>query len=207
MGKKMDALIMAGGLGKRLLNSKIHKNNFYNGRLEKPLLLINNRPMIDYIISELKKSKRINDIYVSVSKNTPYTREYLAKKYDLNIINTSGKNYIYDLNKCIPYFKGPFLTIPSDIPLINHQDIDKIIDYYLKFSFECLTVWIEERIYIGEPTLVYNGYVPSGINIMLPKKDIQKEERYLLNKPLINVNTYKDLKLVEDILKTTTNKK
>jgi len=72
MTGSMDGLIMAGGKGTRLgLN------------IEKPLLEIKGKPMIDYVIETLLKSK-VGTIYIAVSKNTRKTEHHIREKYALD---------------------------------------------------------------------------------------------------------------------------
>jgi adenosylcobinamide-phosphate guanylyltransferase len=210
----MDALIMAGGKGTRLKIKNGHeltyKNNTNkNNNIEKPLLKINGISMIDYIIEELLKSD-INNIYIAVSKNTPETEKYLTKKYgsynNIFIINTSGVDYIHDLNECIKYFSEPFMVLSCDTPTINSNTINKIMNHYQNISkssdVESLCVAIDKDKYIGNPTIVINNCIPAGINILSPKYGEQKEETYIIDEPLININTLEDKALVEKMLKT-----
>lgn len=208
----MDALLMAGGKGTRLKtnkNASTDKNNNINdANVEKPLLKINGKFMIDYIIEELLKSD-INNIYIAVSKNTPETKKYLTKKYgsynNIFIIDTSGIDYIYDLNECIKYFSEPFMVLSCDTPTINSDIINKIMNHYKNISksnVDALCVAIDKDKYIGNPTIVINNSIPAGINILSPKYGEQKEETYIIDEPLININTLEDKAIVEKMLKT-----
>jgi adenosylcobinamide-phosphate guanylyltransferase len=192
----MDALIMAGGKGTRL-----------NLAIEKPLLPILKKPMIDYVIEALLKSN-INNIYIAVSKNTSKTEEYLAKKYDdknIHLIKTLGIDYVHDLNECIVYFSEPFMVLSCDIPTIKSKTINKIINQYHSIkskitNLESLCVAIEKDAYPGNPSIVLNGYVPLGINILSPKYGEQREELYIIDEPILNINTLEDRNLVENQL-------
>ncbi|ENN96138.1 hypothetical protein J422_03728 [Methanocaldococcus villosus KIN24-T80] len=182
----MDALVMAGGKGKRL------------GGLEKPLIKINKKHLIDYIISALNESK-IKNIYVATSPYTQRTKEYLKKHYkNIFIIETPGNGYIEDLNYCIKYFKEPFLTVCSDIINLNSKLINDIIDYYRKSDVEALNVMIPKDIY-PNPHLCYENLVPAGINIVSPKKGYQKEGIYITKKLIFNINTKEDLLLAKKL--------
>ncbi len=247
----MDALIMAGGKGTRLMSNDNNNNHLKNimtkrdikninntnntdnmnnmnntnntdntnnaKNIEKPLLEINGKPMIDYVIEGLLKSN-INNIYIAVSKNTPETKKYLTKKYgswgnscgdmfnNIFIIDTSGIDYIHDLNECIKYFSEPFMVLSCDTPTINSDIINKIIDYYKnillsKPDVEALCVAIDKNKYIGNPTIVIDNTIPAGINILSPKYGEQKEETYIIDEPLININTLEDKAVVEEMLK------
>lgn len=192
----MDVLVMAGGKGTRL-----------GLDIEKPLLEIKGKPMIDYVIETLLKSK-VGTIYIAVSKNTRKTKHYIKEKYGsdgkrIKIIETSGKNYIDDLNECIKYFSGPFLVLSCDIPTIKPKTINNIINHYLSIKYdniESLCVAIERKKYLGTPTIEINGCIPAGINVLSPKYGEQREEIYIIDELLINVNTQGDKELVESLI-------
>ncbi|MBA2852915.1 adenosylcobinamide-phosphate guanylyltransferase [Methanococcus maripaludis] len=197
----MDALIMAGGKGTRL------KEN-----VEKPILNICEKPMIDYVIDSLLNSK-IEKIYIAVSIHTPETKEYLEKKYRLDrnynqkidIICTSGTNYVDDLNECMEFFKEPFLILSSDIPTIKPKVINSIIQEYLFVNNSCnriesFCVVTKEDDYVGTPSINMGGYVPLGINILTPKHGEQTEILHVIKDIIVNVNTLSDKKLVETLI-------
>ena len=60
------ALVMAGGKGTRM-----------DLDCEKPLIEVNSKPMISYVIEALINSEYIDNILVAVSPNTPLTSKYL----------------------------------------------------------------------------------------------------------------------------------
>ena len=66
------AIIMAGGKGERLKSD-----------LEKPLFPLNNKPLIDYVIENIKTSNLIEEIIIAVSPNAPNTKKYLIDTYAL----------------------------------------------------------------------------------------------------------------------------
>ena len=63
---------MAGGKGERLKSD-----------LEKPLFPLNNKPLIDYVIENIKTSNLIEEIIIAVSPNAPNTKKYLIDTYAL----------------------------------------------------------------------------------------------------------------------------
>ncbi|ABO35032.1 adenosylcobinamide-phosphate guanylyltransferase [Methanococcus maripaludis C5] len=197
----MDALIMAGGKGTRLEEN-----------VEKPILDICGKPMIDYVIESLLNSE-IEKIYVAVSNHTPKTKQYLEKKYSsdqnynqkINIICTSGSDYVDDLNECIEFFREPFLILSSDIPTIKTKVINSIIKEYLIVNNSCnriesFCVVTKQDDYVGTPSIDMGGYIPLGINILTPKYGEQTEILHVVKDIIVNVNTLSDKKLVETLI-------
>ena len=60
------ALVMAGGKGLRLESD-----------IEKPLFPINDKPLITYVLDNIKESKLIEKTVVAVSPNDPNTKKFL----------------------------------------------------------------------------------------------------------------------------------
>lgn len=114
----MDAMIMAGGIGSRL------------GLGEKACVLVNKKYLIDYIINSLLKSSFIKKIFVSVTQNTPNTKQYIINKYPfIEVVDTSSGNYVTDMVQSVKKSnsKDPIMIIMCDLPLINESLIDNII--------------------------------------------------------------------------------
>ena len=65
------AILMAGGMGTRL---KVPE--------EKPLFKLHDKPLIKYVIDNLKSSELIDEIVIAVSPNTRKTTEYLESLND-----------------------------------------------------------------------------------------------------------------------------
>ena len=59
------AILMAGGKGTRL---KVPE--------EKPLFKLRDKPLINFVLENLKASKLIDEIFIAVSPNTADTTEY-----------------------------------------------------------------------------------------------------------------------------------
>ncbi|MEM3552161.1 MAG: NTP transferase domain-containing protein, partial [Candidatus Bathyarchaeia archaeon] len=127
----LTALIMAGGKGSRM---KI--------KCEKPLIKIMNKPMIQWVIEAVKKSKVTSRIIVAVSKNTRKTAEK-ASKLSVEVAETPGEGYINDYQYLIEKLKlKDTLILPSDLPLISSKTIRKIIEYYLRSKKPALSVMV-----------------------------------------------------------------
>ncbi len=140
----MMALIMAGGRGSRLAM----KNE------EKPLVKINGKPMISYVIDALLRSKCFNTVTVALSRNTLRTRRYLMDEYadhdagygdvaigkcygncKIRLVDTPAHGYVLDLNSLIldcrdsddrHGYYNIFIT-PADLPLIDEHTVRYIV--------------------------------------------------------------------------------
>ena len=192
----MDALVMAGGKGTRM------------GGIEKPMIKIHGKYLIDYVILPLLESD-INNIYIATSPNTPKTKEYIKSKYkdhkNIFVIDTSGNGYIEDLNECIRYFSEPFLVVSSDLIKLTSKIINRIIGYFYSIKaknpdVEALAVMINKDRY-PNPSISFNNLVPVGVNIVSPKHGYQKEEIMVIDELIFNINTKDDLKLAEKLLR------
>jgi dTDP-glucose pyrophosphorylase len=122
---KVPVIIMAGGLGKRLL--PLTKN------CPKAMLPINDRPMLEHIIINLKKNN-FKNIYISVNYLKDQILNYFedGKKLDVSIkyiiekkkLGTCGSLSLLNLNK-----------VKSDIFIIVNCDILSDLDYSNLISY------------------------------------------------------------------------
>lgn len=195
---------MAGGKGTRM---GLHE--------EKPLIKVNDKTMVERVLSVLNGIKELSEIIVAVSKYTPRTKKFLDN-LKVKTIETPGNGYIEDMKFAIKKLKNRsryFLTISADLPLIDKEVIYKILEQYKKSKKPALTVMVQTKDYeqLGIKAnykIIKNDKLltPVGINI-IDGKEIDKEtideEILILNevKSLINVNTLSDLKIVKEILK------
>lgn len=179
---------------------------------EKTIIPILGKPMIEYVIEAVLKSK-VNQIFVTTSPSTPKTKQ-LIQKYDIRAINTAGKGYHEDLNELLQKFDLEIvLTISGDLPLIRSDDINQIIEFYKKSKKPSISVMATlenfEK-YNLKPTYImdYEGekLVPIGINIIdgrINPDEWQEQAIMKVNQPqlLINVNAERDLEKVTKYLK------
>ena len=66
---KVPALIMAGGKGKRM-----------GLPVEKPLLPFLGKPLIDWVVEAVQSAKKVSELYVVTSENTPETEKHCQTK-------------------------------------------------------------------------------------------------------------------------------
>ncbi|MBR5182941.1 MAG: NTP transferase domain-containing protein, partial [Bacteroidales bacterium] len=110
------AILMAGGKGTRL---KVPE--------EKPLFKLRDKPLINFVLENLKASKLIDEIIVAVSPNTLETTQYLESvNGDYTILDTSGEDYLTDLSYILDYFEKKskndiLLFINADLPFISTE--------------------------------------------------------------------------------------
>lgn len=201
----MDAVLMAGGMGKRL------------GKDEKPLTMLLGKPLISYVLHALLGSKNIDRIFVAPSPKVKKTNEWLAdfkKKHDnVEIISTPGEGFVHDMAFAVEKaaITGPVLITMADLPLVTSDMIDRIIEKYREINTPALSVHMKLDVFtrLGlRPDTVFhknNGFiVPCGINILDAGRIREEQEDYNLilddEELALNVNTQKELEVCERYL-------
>jgi len=202
----MDAVLMAGGMGRRL------------GKDEKPLTLLHNKPLILYVLNALLGSKSIQRIFVATSpkvkKTTLWLSEFKKEHEKVEVIQTPGNGFVNDMAEAVEKagVKGEVLVIMADLPLVTPELIDRIIEKYHEINTPALSVHtkLEAFIKLGlRPDTVFhrnNGLiVPCGINILDAERIKEEQEDYNLiledEEPVLNVNTPEDLEVCKRLLK------
>ena len=127
------ALIMAGGKGTRM-----------DLDCEKPMIELNSKPMIQYVIEALLNSKYIDKILVAISPNTMKTKEFI-ENFPVIAIDTLGKGYIEDLSDILTnrdYVEEDevVMTIVADLPFVTSEQIDDVLEHYYdrKKNLQCV---------------------------------------------------------------------
>ena len=199
----MDALVMAGGRGSRM---KLP--------IEKPLLEINGRKLIEYALDALEGSRHVDNIYIAASYNGPETAKWLEKcGRDVNVVHTPGVGYVSDMVEAITKarIKGPVLIVMADLPLITSGLLDEVMALYHDVPSPALSVYNLLSVCRSKglrPDTVFNKdgqlIVPSGINI-LDADNIHEEQEdynYILNnhRLAVNVNTVEDLEICSRLM-------
>jgi adenosylcobinamide-phosphate guanylyltransferase len=191
----VTALVMAGGKGTRMELG-----------VEKPLVELNGRPMIQYVIDALESSQKVGEIIVATSKNTPKTEIYL-KECNIRTIKTPGNGYVHDLGFILSNFKldDVLLTITADLPLINSDIIDYVLLEYEKSAKPAMSVLVPLHVfekYSLKPTIMFENLVPSGLNILRCINKTQDEEVLVIEKIelALNINTCEDIILLKKLL-------
>lgn len=194
---------MAGGRGSRM---KLP--------IEKPLLKINGKELISYVLDALEGSSNIDRIYAAVSSKGPGTRRWIENcGRKIRIIDTPGSGYVSDMVSAVKAsgIRGPVFIVMADLPLITSKLIDEIVTRYKEVAQPALSVYNLLTVCTGRglrPDTVFNKngklIVPSGINI-LDADNINEEQEdynYILNdhKLAVNVNTVEDLEICTKLM-------
>lgn len=188
------ALIMAGGRGKR-----------FGGDIEKPMVTFLGKPLITRVIEASKASIRISETYVAITSSNPKTATEAAKA-SAKVVKTRGQGYHADLKQSVLKLglTCPVLTISSDLPLLNGEFLDDIIDKYEKSPKGALTVLVPIetcRKHGIHPTSFYEHegitYAVSGINIINGQRIMEEQEQEVIistePEAIFNINAPEDL--------------
>ncbi len=196
------ALVMAGGKGLRL-----------KSEIEKPLYPLNDKPLMSYVLENIKDSNLIEKTVVAVSPNAPNTKDYLISQlnfsnfdesfYDSDkkdyYLDTLGKGFVEDLSNILEIFEKKskddiLIFINADLPLVNGEILDDILSHYLSQDKPALSTLVPVEIfekYGVNYSYEFNGKVPSGINILRSENVVQDEELLIIPRYelIFNVNT------------------
>jgi glucose-1-phosphate thymidylyltransferase len=211
----MKVLILAGGFGKRLL--PLTEN------IPKPLIKINKKPIIEYILSKIFKLKNVDKIYLSI--NEKYWKHFFCwlKKYEeengeknIKLLNNGilnekeKKGVLHDIKYYFPIMDDEDLLIIAGDNLFEF-DLDKIIDLSNKTGksvvavkkikkgniseLSCLEIDKEKNIifFKEKPRKPKTNIVATGC-YLLKNEDIKKIEKE-------KIKNFKNLGNIIDILK------
>jgi adenosylcobinamide-phosphate guanylyltransferase len=201
----MDALVMAGGMGKRL------------GKDEKPLTLLCGKPLINYVLDALLGSNNIERIFVATSPRVKKTNDWLLdfkeKHNNVEIIHTEGAGFVQDMIGAVKDagITGSVFIMMADLPLVTSGLIDRIIEKYEEVNTPALSVHMKLEVFtkLGlRPDTVFHKnedfIVPCGINILDAGMIQEEQEDYNLildeEELALNVNAPVDLEVCEKYL-------
>ncbi len=180
------ALIMAGGRSTRL-----------DGEVEKPLLELEGRFLIDFVVDAVSGCEHVDKFWAVTSPHTPNTQNYLLEK-DVQILSSPGDDYVEDLVFAIKRLNlEKTLIVSADLPLVTSEDLDWVVEEYLKQDLPALAVMttldVIEKIGVSADTVI-DGYVPTGVNIVDGKNLNGSEFNLITQDPkfAVNVNTISD---------------
>ena len=108
---------MAGGKGTRM-------------ELEQEKLLLKyKKPVILHVIDALDESKCFSKVIAITSPNSPKTKALLTKS-NIEIVNSSGTNFVTDLNQVLNSISDPVFVTSGDLPLLDGKIIKIIVEMY-----------------------------------------------------------------------------
>lgn len=203
---KVPVLVMAGGKGKRM-----------GLPVEKPLLPVLGKPLLDWVVEAAKSAEKVSEVYVVTSPNTPETEKRCTDK-GWKVLRTDARGYHEDLKQATleADLMDAVLTVPADLPAVTGEFLDRVIGEFEKCGEEFLAVFvpIEKREALGlsvSSTDEYMGvwYAVSGVNIVNGAR-IQQEGKIETSaiiteetEVLLNINTLKDLEISEKIMQNS----
>jgi adenosylcobinamide-phosphate guanylyltransferase len=195
----MRALIMAGGAGSRLNLG------------EKPLILINNQPMIRYIIDAFCGAGC--EVVVATSGKTPMTRNW-CRAQNIDLYDAGGADYIADMVEAVWALeeKRPLFVSAADIPCIDAGIITAISEAYRASGKDACSTWIPSRTVtscrggVSYKTMIQDiEACPAGLNILRGDHIVEPQDELQLVlddlRLAINVNTRSDMRAAKAFLR------
>ena len=133
--KKIDVIILCGGKGIRL--RPLTQNT------PKPLVKINNKEILSYIIDHVKNFS-VNNIYLATGYQSTKVKQYLNRRKSSNNIYlvNSGVNsdIILRIQECLKYINNDFLVLYGDT--LSNVNITKLINVAKKNKNRAImTLW------------------------------------------------------------------
>ncbi len=178
---KFTGLVMAGGRGTRLGRVIDRVIDRETGRevsreIEKPILILNSRPLIDYSLTAIEGARSVGSVYVVTSPHTRETERFIKRFIEermeirerkgreerrgrremqreiqekhIQVIRAPGRGYVFDLNYVLEKLGlGKTVVIPSDLPLVRSEDIDWVIEEYERLGRSSLQVVLPAEVF------------------------------------------------------------
>ncbi|MDR0373809.1 MAG: NTP transferase domain-containing protein [Nitrososphaerota archaeon] len=196
------ALVMAGGRGTRMKLS-----------VEKPLIEVCGKPVIEYVLSALNDAKRVDRIIVATTAVTPKTT-VLMERRNVEVIETPGRDYVSDMGCVVQSLRlGVFLAVAADLPLVKPEMFDAVVERYERCGKPALTVAVPLAVKVRLGMCVDYSFVgegqelvPVGINVIDGSKRYGDEwldqDIYILDHEelAVNINTVQELQLAERLI-------
>jgi len=197
---------MCGGKGSRLQGFT---------KIEKPLLKLNGRTMVELVFDALLNSEEFYKIVAVTSRNTPMTSSYIATKLSrkVDLIETSGIAYPCDISVVLNIFRPyTIFVVGCDLPLLRLKDIKKILSQH-RPEHACTSVVSDKRFVTSlgiNPSIIVRinarQYCHSGISIFDSSKicgtDRVEEHYVVINQKAVavNVNTKSDFEIAQKLM-------
>ena len=189
----MISLIMAGGKGTRM-DTKQEK-----------LLLEYKKPVIMHVVDALKNSNCFSRIIAATSSNSPETEKTLRQS-GVEIISTSGKDFVSDLNFVLRQLDDSVFITSGDLPLLDDKIIKQISENYnpknVWTSIVTTNKFLNSIGINSEYTTKNKEHVYSGISLVNASKinnleSIEEDLVVIDDKRIgLNLNTKEDYELL-----------
>ncbi|WP_336337376.1 NTP transferase domain-containing protein [Haloarcula brevis] len=179
---------MCGGRGTRLATDA-----------EKPLFRVGGVPMVDRVVGALRDSA-VDRIVAATSPNAPATRAHL----DVPCVETPGEGYVADLDRALAddRLSRPVLTVAADLPLLDGETVDRVLDAHGEGSLTVLVpASLKRGLGVSDDTTFEDGgreVAPTGVNVVGEGPDdawLTRDRRVA-----VNVNTLADARVAEQWL-------
>ena len=191
----MIGLIMAGGKGTRMQSN------------QEKLLLEYKKPLILHVIDALKNSNCFEKIIAVTSQNSPQTQKIIAEN-DVEVLETSGENFVTDLNYVLKKLDDYIFVTSGDLPLLDENIVKQIVDTTnpekIWTSIVTTTSFQSSLNLDSECIISFNGedHIHTGISIVNSNKiknlDFVEEDYLVINdkRVCLNINTKNDFELL-----------
>jgi adenosylcobinamide-phosphate guanylyltransferase len=202
----MMAAIMCGGKGSRM-------QGFAD--IEKPLLKLNGKTMLELVVDTLLQSKNFSKILAATSSNSPNTKSYLLSNlsHKADILQTEGIGYSNDISTVLNTLRpATIFIVTADLPLLTSKNVNRIVLNW-KREYPCTSVVSEKRFVTSmgiNPSITVcidsRQYCYSGISIIDSSKacsGAKIDEDYLIMNEkgvAVNVNTRSDFEIAEMLM-------
>lgn len=196
----LTALVMAGGAATRMKTAK-----------EKPLLEIENRAMLLWVLDALRKSKSIDRIVVATSARTTQTAR-VAQENGVEVVETPGEGYVPDMRYAIRKLGlKDTVVVSADLPFLTTKLVDQAITKFLSSGKPALAAMALVNAFqtLGvKPQHIFQidgkDLAPIGLNIIRGSRINEptlEEEVLIVESPefILNVNTQAEYGLAKKI--------
>jgi len=190
----LTALVMAGGKATRM-----------GGNIEKPMLQVAGKSMLQHVIETLREVQAIDRIVVAASSNTPNTT-IEANKLRVETLDTPGDGFEEDMRFAIRKLGlKDVLVVSADLPLITPDIMREAVGRYLRSGKPALAIMVKAEDYehLGaKPQYIFEvdgqRLTAVGINLVdgrhIEEKELE-QEIYLVDSRdvILNVNNAQEL--------------
>jgi len=134
MKSNVTALILCGGKGERLRP--------LTESTPKPLVCINNRPILSYLLDHIK-SYEISDVVVATGYLSGKIQEFFKSSFtelNVKIVNSGDADILERINACMPYIEGDFIVFYGDT--LANIDLQALQDFHYEHDKKIsMTLW------------------------------------------------------------------